>query len=165
MTSTGLEEMTSLRKPLKLTAGLLIRLRMTFNARCVGVTSKATPTHFWILANVMAQLGSFIMNAWKHGSNRKCRKKWKAIWFPTVGNSLSVKSARSPTPTSLSLMVGSTGSLMLRFLKKESSSGLNHLPLRKTPPAWSTLLCLMPNRGRSNSAEDMSQMCEWAISL
>lgn len=156
--------MTSRRKRLKLTAASSIQRRATFNARCAGVTSKAYQIHFWIHASAMDRLGSFIMTAWSTGSSRRCRKRRKATWCRTAGNSLSVKYARNLTPTSLSLMEGSTGSLMLRFLKKGNSSGLNHLLLRKTPPAWSTLSCLMPSQGRLNWAEVMNQTCVWAIS-
>lgn len=55
MKSTGLVVMISLRRLLKLTVALSIRLRVISNAKYAGVTSKATRTRCSTRASVTAQ--------------------------------------------------------------------------------------------------------------
>ena len=108
------------------------------NARFVGITPPLPRIHYSIVAIVLAQLDTFIMNAWSTGYYRKWPRRKKVTWSPTAGNNLNVSFVRNHilmfSDQMVSPIVWLTSSQI--FHMRRTIYFLNHLRLRRTVPEW-----------------------------
>ena len=79
MMSIGWEEMTSLKRPLRLIAVLWTLHRATSSVRFAGAMSKAIATRCLTLANATDLSASFITSALSTGLNRRCKRRKREI--------------------------------------------------------------------------------------
>jgi len=154
-------EMSLRRKQSKLTVVSLIpKPVQTFNARSVGTTHRPLKIPSSIHASVMVLCGTFIMSAWNIGSSKRWPRRRRKTWFLILGNSSSVKFAKSPIHTYSDQTVSLIDSSMSNriFLMTEISCSSSLWLLRKTVRGWSILSCQILTKRYSNWEEAMKVM-------